>query len=253
MQLNETQCQVQHSHLLRQLPNTWFESTCAQLKADIDDSKLTNIDSLAANWCHYSAQAGREYADLQMQEELMAWQAESGLFKMTLIETIRLQLLAYTLLHLLPSLRFKLFKYCVRYSDDNEKQAVVKGLELLDRNGSCKALIVDLCRTNNTALFAAIALSNAWPAKHFSDVEFEQMLLKALFSDFNIDLIVGLKKRHSQRLSQLAFDYLSERALAQRSWPCSIYSAIDPKHLTGEQKARLALLPLQVQTLLSRY
>ncbi|WP_299495687.1 EboA domain-containing protein [uncultured Shewanella sp.] len=248
MILNEVLISLQAAWLQQHLDKPvleWFEWATHQIKQQ--DKHRVGADELATAWVNLSAQAGRQCSAVKHLVYGMPFLDKS----FSMIAIIRMQLLAYTLLMFDEALRYEVFKQCLRFSDDNEKQALVQGLDRLDMQGNSKALIVDLCRTNNTALFASIALENAWPAIHFSDVEFEQLLLKALFSDFNIDLIEGLNKRHSQRLSQLAFDYLSERIFAKRSWPSSIYSAIDPKHLTCEQKERLVLLPLQVQTLLN--
>ncbi|MCL1126898.1 EboA domain-containing protein [Shewanella surugensis] len=248
MRLNEALISRQVAWLLKWLEEPilkWFESALHQLS--LGGERQVSIDKLAIEWANLSAQAGRQCADIEASVVFVSLFDRS----LSITELIRQQLLCHTLLLLDVSLRYRLFKLCLRYADDSEKQALVKGLDFLDMEGVCQPVIVDLCRTNNTELFASIALFNAWPAKHFSDVEFEQMLLKALFSHFNITSILGLKQRHTQRLSQLTFDYLSERALAARDWPMSIYSAIERRHLTREQIERLVCLPPQVQASLS--
>lgn len=81
---------------------------------------------------------------------------------------------------------------------------------------------VDACRTNVRDVFIAIAHQNPYPAEHFSDPAFAQMVMKAMFMDLEVEPIVGLDRRVTPVLLQMAHDLARERAAAGRSIPAGI-------------------------------
>jgi hypothetical protein len=80
-------------------------------------------------------------------------------------------------------------------------------------------------------LFAAIALNNDYPANHYEQRAYHQLVLKALFMDLDISQIIGLQQRKCPQLSALAIDLVNERLAADRQPPGSIWLAIDSEHL----------------------
>ena len=111
--------------------------------------------------------------------------------------------------------------------DEYEKEAILKGLSLLDSKGDLAELAQDSCRTNIITLFTAISQHNPYPAKFFSEGLFNQMILKSLFTDINIETIIGLRQRVNESMSIMCFDYVRERISASRSIPASIWLTID--------------------------
>ncbi len=97
-------------------------------------------------------------------------------------------------------------------------------------------------RTNSLNLFSALALNNRYPAKHYDERAFHQLVLKALFMDLDISHIIDLKQRLSATLSQLAIDLIKERIAAHRPPPTSISYAIQPLHLEKEDLQKYNLL-----------
>lgn len=113
-----------------------------------------------------------------------------------------------------------------RLGDEYEKEAILKGLCLLDPDGALCPLAVDACRTNIVPMLAAIAMSNPYPATFFPEHEFNQMVLKSLFLGLDISRIFNLSGRINPSLSRMCFDYLRERLAASRDLPPSIWLAI---------------------------
>ena len=111
--------------------------------------------------------------------------------------------------------------------DEFEKEAILKALSLLDPTGDLVALAEDSCRTNIITLFTSISQKNPYPAQYFSEGIFNQMILKSLFLDINIEAIMGLRKRVNHSMSRMCFDYVRERLAASRSVPASIWLTID--------------------------
>lgn len=78
------------------------------------------------------------------------------------------------------------------------------------------------CRTNVRRVFEAIACDNPYPAAHFSELAFNQLVLKAVFIEVPVARIEGLSARRTPELSRMARDYASERRAAGRPVPDDI-------------------------------
>lgn len=74
-------------------------------------------------------------------------------------------------------------------------------------------------RTNAQRLFAAIACENPYPASYFGALQFNQMVLKAIFVEVSVTRIEGLAERRTAELSRMAEAYASERRAAGRPVP----------------------------------
>ncbi len=123
-----------------------------------------------------------------------------------------------------------------KMGDEYEKIAIIKGLGLLDSQGNLVNLMLLTGRTNNINLFAACALNNPYPAAHYNDRAYHQLVLKALFMGLDITGMSGLQQRLNPELSLLCIDLVKERLLADRVPPYSISSAINSEHLSADDK-----------------
>jgi hypothetical protein len=75
------------------------------------------------------------------------------------------------------------------------------------------------CRTNVIPVFEAIACHNPYPADHFGEDAFNQMVLKALFLGVRVVGIEGLRRRFNAELARMVEGYASERRAAGRVIP----------------------------------
>ncbi|MCS3805629.1 hypothetical protein HNO92_003230 [Chromobacterium alkanivorans] len=112
-----------------------------------------------------------------------------------------------------PALAFDLY----RGGDSLEQQAVVKALILLPRPEGWLALATDASRSHVAGVFQALACDNAYPAQQFPDLNFNQLVLKALFTGAPARHIAGLERRWSPELEQMVAAYATERRAAGRS------------------------------------
>ena len=115
-----------------------------------------------------------------------------------------------------------------RSGDETERAAIVQALLLMDDPGELKALALEAGRANSLALFGAIALDNPYPALYYSDHEFNQIVLKSLFTGLSIARVQGLQERANAELSKMSEDYIDEREAAARSVPVDIWLAVAP-------------------------
>lgn len=122
-----------------------------------------------------------------------------------------------------------LVEECYRQGDGAERQAVLRALPMLPAPERFLDIAVDACRSHIQPLFDAIACENPYPALHFPELNFNQMVLKALFTGVALARILGLAGRVTPELGRMAAGYASERRAAGRSVPPDI------GQLTGEK------------------
>lgn len=123
-----------------------------------------------------------------------------------------------------------------RHGDEIERAAIIQALALLPSPESLKHIALEAGRTNSLRLYAALALKNPYITTWYDEHEFNQVVLKSLFTGMIIELICGLQKRSNRELSRMCEAYTDERLAAGRSLPSDIWLAIGPyasKH--GEQ------------------
>jgi hypothetical protein len=65
-------------------------------------------------------------------------------------------------------------------------------------------------------------LHNPYPADYFDEAAWNQLILKAFFTDKDVTQIMGLDERKNARLAQTLADYAAERRAAGRSLPPNI-------------------------------
>lgn len=105
------------------------------------------------------------------------------------------------------------------HGDIDERRAILRALPRLRDPARFLPLAVEACRTSVIPVFEAIACDNAFPAAHFSDASFNQMVLKAVFVGVPLARVVGLDARRSPELARMAHDYAAERRAAGRTIP----------------------------------
>jgi hypothetical protein len=104
-----------------------------------------------------------------------------------------------------------------RRGDDHARRAVLRALPLLPFTPPLITLAVEACRALPPVL-TAIACENPFPALHFADATFNQMVVKALGVGVPLGRILGLGQRITPELTRLAEELAAER----RSAGCSV-------------------------------
>ncbi|MEM7603148.1 MAG: EboA domain-containing protein [Verrucomicrobiota bacterium] len=102
-------------------------------------------------------------------------------------------------------------------ADLREQVALFSALPWMPHPESLKESAIDGLRSNIVDVFDSIALDNAFPAKHFSDEAWNQMVLKAIFITRPLHRIRGIEDRKNQLLSEAISDLAHERWAASRS------------------------------------
>jgi hypothetical protein len=72
-------------------------------------------------------------------------------------------------------------------------------------------------RSNIGTVLEAIMYNNPYPFKYLDDLAWNQLILKAFFTEKNVKRIIGLDERANKELSMILVDYANERWAAHRS------------------------------------
>jgi hypothetical protein len=115
---------------------------------------------------------------------------------------------------------------CFEQGDAGEQQSWLRALSLWPEAAAFLPAAIETCRSNIIPVFEALACENPYPARHFPERNFNQMVLKALFNGIGISRIAGRAGRLNAELSRMARDYAAERTAAGRSVPADIDLAI---------------------------
>jgi len=102
------------------------------------------------------------------------------------------------------------------HGDSREQEALLRTLSLLPVAGRFLATAVEACRANVQTVFEAIACENPYPSCYFPESNFNQLVLKAIFTGVSLQRIVGLSDRITPILKSMASDHIKERAAAGR-------------------------------------
>jgi hypothetical protein len=103
-----------------------------------------------------------------------------------------------------------------RYADMGELCALYKTLALLPEPRRFVWRAGEGCRSSMKAVFESVACDSALPARHFDDVAWRQMLIKALFVEAPLARVYGLETRLDAEVARMALDLADERRSAGR-------------------------------------
>ncbi|RLB40815.1 MAG: hypothetical protein DRH30_07975 [Deltaproteobacteria bacterium] len=109
-----------------------------------------------------------------------------------------------------------------RKGDSAERCALLKSLALLPGSQRFLKTATEASRAQVQEVFEAIACENAYPAMHFPELNFNQLVLKALFLEVPLARVHEWRPRCNPELGRMVSDYEAERVAARRSVPTDI-------------------------------
>ncbi|UTH74061.1 EboA domain-containing protein [Chromobacterium sp. IIBBL 290-4] len=134
----------------------------------------------------------------------------------------RLLLLRAVLLDRAQASAHKLVFELYRQGDAGEQQSLLRSLPLLPMPEIHLDTAIGACRSHIQGNFEAIACDNAYPARFFPELNFNQMAIKALFTGAPLAKVQGLAQRLTPELIRMAEDFLSERQATGYAIPADI-------------------------------
>jgi hypothetical protein len=108
----------------------------------------------------------------------------------------------------------------------NELVALYRALPVLNKPEIWLHRATDAVRSNMGPVFDAIAFGNPYPKAYFSELAWNQLVLKCIFNDKPIHLIEGLDERANQALANTLADFAHERWAAGRRVPSQVWRLI---------------------------
>ena len=103
-----------------------------------------------------------------------------------------------------------------RTAEMNELVALYSALPLLQYPKEWIMRCAEGIRSNIGIVLEAIMYENPYAFNNLDESAWNQMVLKAFFTDKDINRIYGLEKRANKKLSATLFDYANERKAANR-------------------------------------
>lgn len=109
-----------------------------------------------------------------------------------------------------------------------EQIALLRGLPLLPAPERLLPIAAEGIRSAMQPIFEAVAHRNPYPREHFSDAQWNQMVVKTLFIGSRLAPIQGLDARRNADLARMLIDYAAERRAAGRSISPELWRCVAP-------------------------
>jgi len=106
-----------------------------------------------------------------------------------------------------------------RSGDARQRAALLRTLPLLPDARQWLAIALDARRGDVRAVLEALVCDNPYPATHFHEVHFDDLVLTALEADLPLARMIGLAARVTERLSAAAARVAAARRAAGRRPP----------------------------------
>lgn len=196
----------------------FMHNTQTEIQAGLADARFTALISLASRYIPRRALSPSD-VELTLAEQLLpGWSPRDW----TLLETARVCLiLARTDL---ASADFGTrFSGWFNYADEGELCAYYRAIPLLPGPERFTWRAAEGCRTNMRSIFMSVACDSPYPVQYFDDVAWNQLVVKALFTETPLARVYGLDKRLSPNLAVMVLDYMDERRSAGRSIPPDVW------------------------------
>lgn len=127
-------------------------------------------------------------------------------------------------------------------ADVAEAIALQKALPLLPDPEAHMAWAREGIRSNIQGVFEAVTLRNPYPAKHFDETGWNQMVTKTFFMESPLEEVWGLDRRANAALGQILADLAFERWAAGRTFSPMLWRCVGPvAHLVPGGRAFAAL------------
>jgi hypothetical protein len=110
----------------------------------------------------------------------------------------------------------------------NELAALYSALPVLDYPEHWRFQATEAVRSNMGPVQEAIMLHNPYPAEQLDEPAWNQLIMKAFFSDKPVEQITGFQERTNEKLARIAIDYAQERRAAGRAIHPELWTLVKP-------------------------
>lgn len=213
--------------------NEFVRNTQEHISTGVTDDRFTQFVSLASR--HVPRQLLAPTLDelAAAQQLLPGWSLQHW----TLLELVRITFVLAR--RDLTALEFPTsFNRWFTFADEGEACAYYRSLCLLPNPERHVWRAAEGCRTNMRTVFTAVACDSPYPLHYFSQVAWNQLVLKALFIGEPLNNIYGVNLRTTPELIAMVNDFVDERYSAGRSIPDDVCLLLSPdQHTSSSQLA----------------
>ena len=110
----------------------------------------------------------------------------------------------------------------------NELVALYSALPVLAHPEMWVSRCAEGVRNNIAGVLTAIMCNNPYPSENLDDAAWNQLVLKAFFTEKTIDAIIGLEERRNLPLAETLSDYAHERWAAHRPVNPQLWRCVAP-------------------------
>jgi hypothetical protein len=135
-------------------------------------------------------------------------------------------LLLYTLAQATPQQLAAAVQAAYDEGDSQEKLAVMRALPLLPEAERFVSIALDIGRCNELDLFSSLAVRNPYPSRHYNELAWNKLYMKAVFLDVPLEHMLGVEERNNAELSRMALEYVEQQESAGRRFPNEIWSVV---------------------------
>jgi len=199
----------------------WLDGACSEVASGVSSTRFGSLLSLASR--HVPARPLAPSADELAAAALPGWtparwdQREAARVLLVLARTDQ------------DSEAFVAeVEEAFRFADEGELRALYKALALLPDGARFAWRAAEGCRTNIVPVFESVACDTPYPAAHFDEVAWKQLVVKALFIGAPLWRVQGLDGRLSEDLARMVLDLAEERRSAGRDVPHELWLALGP-------------------------
>lgn len=122
----------------------------------------------------------------------------------------------------------KLVERLFMYGEMDELVALYSALPVLHYPDAWQQRCTEGIRSNIGVVREAVMVDNPYPAAYLDEGAWNQLILKAFFTDTDVRRIIGVEKRNNARLGAALIDYAYERHAARRAIPPMLWLLAAP-------------------------
>jgi hypothetical protein len=135
---------------------------------------------------------------------------------------------------------FKTLETLFSVAEMNEQVALYSALPLLPYPELWVKRCAEGIRSNIGTVLEAIMYNNPYPAENLNEAAWNQMILKAFFTEKQIEKIYSLDDRANEELARILIDYAKERYAAGREVNAMLWYLVK-KFVSEEQLNNMKL------------
>lgn len=189
----------------------WLGGALREIANGCDDRRFGELFSIASRFTPRRALAPSKSEIARAFEHVEGWNPE----RWTLLETLRVRLVLARR-DLERDTCVRALEECFQYADVGELCALYKSLAFLPQPARFVWRAGEGCRSSMRAVYEAAACDTPFPVKHFDDLGWRQLVVKALFVEAPLWRVYGLDTRLSDELARMTLDLAEERRSAHR-------------------------------------